>query len=69
MTFEEKATKWLEDNILLPDEELIKELTILLKEQDRDTRHKCAESVLIANDSDLIEKSYAHSAIMNTKGG
>lgn len=56
-------------------QELLKKLTLSYKEQDRDTRHACAENVLTCfdynesnGDSDLalIERSEAHNACMNT---
>ncbi|MCK5609995.1 hypothetical protein KAR91_49435 [Candidatus Pacearchaeota archaeon] len=42
-------------------------IILLLKEQDRDTRHACAEKVNeLAMDNKTI--TYAHNVIMNTKG-
>jgi hypothetical protein len=49
-------------------EETKKALIKLLKEQDRDTRHKCAEAVLSCNEDmsgECIWKSDAHNACMN----
>jgi hypothetical protein len=74
-TAKEKATRWAIDNA--PDYphyiELVDSLTTLLKEQDRDTRHASAESVLSLDGpkgsvgSEWVEKDLAHAAIMNTK--
>lgn len=52
-------------------EKLIDVIRLALKEQDRDTRHACAEAVLGCDKSlyniDLIWKDDAHSACMNVK--
>ena len=69
-TAEEKAEQWLFENMLgfeprfYQDE--IESLTMLLKEQDRDTRHACAEAVnSIALDT--FASTAAHDACMNVK--
>jgi hypothetical protein len=46
MTAEEKAKQFMFDNIQNYSDSLFKKLVILLKEQDRDTRHACAEAVM-----------------------
>lgn len=63
-TFKEKAEYWLNDNVAGWSDSQLQCLTILLKEQDRDTRHKCAEGVLQVTDS-----SHAHNICINVKGG
>ena len=58
-------------------QELLKKLTITYKQQDRDTRHACAENVnkctdwnecgdLSSTTGALISANEAHSACMNT---
>jgi len=65
-TAEEKATEWIKSQNLIYSDNMIKSLALLLKEQDRDTRHACAEAVnRIALDHNTI--SQAHNAVMNTK--
>lgn len=48
-------------------------IRISLKEQDRDTRHACAESILNCIGEKIggtpIDKNEAHSSCMNTRGG
>jgi len=60
----EAATKWcLESGVLSPDgvyfNTLCYVIAVALKEQDRDTRHACAEAVITAADP--------HAACMNVK--
>ena len=66
----EKSVEWLDLNVPGFDErfnaEDVASLSHLLKEQDRDTRHACAEAVnRIAGDNKTI--TYAHGVVMNTK--
>ena len=76
-TAEEKAREWVDDNVVLAlwcgteYSDLYSELALLLKEQDRDTRHACAEAV-----NDITNKTRyladwiipeAHDACMNVK--
>ena len=63
-SLEEKAEQWLNDNIFAWTDTQLKCLTILLKEQDRDTRHACAEATLSI---DWWED--AHDVVMNCRGG
>lgn len=64
-TAEQKAIKWITENLsggsLKGDVDITHALTVLLKEQDRDTRHACAEAVLGTSVSE------AHDIIMNTR--
>lgn len=46
---------------IFDDTELEAAITLALKEQDRDTRHACAEAVLVCKEGD------AHSACMNAR--
>lgn len=61
-----KAEHWLNDNVAGWNKKQLDCLVVLLKEQDRDTRHACAEKV---NELAINHKTitYAHNAIMNTK--
>lgn len=61
-TAKEKAEYWLDDNVSGWHEGQLKCLTVLLKEQDRDTRHACAEASLQCG---TVEG--AHDACMNAK--
>jgi hypothetical protein len=71
MTAEEKAKQWLTASAYSFDDEMINNLAILLKQQDRDTRHACAEAVIalptIPMTESLINKDAAHNTIMNTR--
>jgi hypothetical protein len=71
MNAEEKAKRFMFDNIQNYSDSLFKKLVILLKEQDRDTRHACAEAVIalptIPMTESLINKDAAHNTIMNTR--
>ena len=51
-------------------------LRVALKEQDRDTRHACAEAVMtlpekytIDGDDGYVDVNQAHNTIMNCRGG
>ena len=52
-----------------------KSLILALKEQDRDTRHACAEQVISGAfwsdtaDADVVRANWAHDTIMNCAGG
>lgn len=47
---------------------LKKHLIMALKEQDRDTRHACAE-IVIGMEGDMVNKDHAHFFIMNCRTG
>jgi len=68
-TAEEKAENWLFNNMpgfdVRDNDDDIKSLVILLKEQDRDTRHACAEAVASLSDEGCLDK--AADACMNVK--
>lgn len=78
-----KAEFWLAMNVAGYTDKHIDCLVILLKEQDRDTRHACAEAVLDIKERhkvtiNAVWQSYeeetvclglAHAAIMNCRGG
>ena len=72
-TAEEKARKWLIENMPGNSDTHfnVKSLSKLLKEQDRDTRHQCAENIgSLSIPDNLIGRGVivqAHSIIMNTK--
>ena len=72
----EKVVEWMKEQDYWYSEEyeITESLIILLKEQDRDTRHACAEAVMAEAVSDgydrhgvLISTDQACSTIMNTK--
>ena len=52
----QKAKKWIDENVVLSENcdieysDLYSKLEVLLKEQDRDTRHVCAEKVIQCRD-------------------
>ncbi len=74
-TAEEKAIEWLNDMMPGFDKKYngieMYSLIVLLKEQDRDTRHACAEAVMessgMIGSASLITRSFAHDACMNVK--
>lgn len=72
-TAEEKASEWLDDNMPAPHDDDVASLAILIKEQDRDTRHACAEAVMRVKSKyadfsiEVCWKDEAHDACMNTK--
>lgn len=70
-TIEDKATTWLGDHFYGGwDDKDLSMLVLLLKEQDRDTRHACAEACLNVNTAEslhIISKMY-HDVCMNTSG-
>ncbi len=70
-TAREKAEYWLNDNVAGWNEVQLKCLERLLKEQDRDTRHACADAVInletVGDTESLISKDTAHNACMNVK--
>lgn len=83
MNTKQKAEQFVEDNTDLIMEfgthtydDLVSKINHLLKEQDRDTRHACAEVVAglpseVANDGirDVIGVGDAQMACMNCRGG
>lgn len=55
-TPQEKAERWLNDNVRWWNRNQLDSLVSLLKEQDRDTRHACAkEGVGIATVEDFVK--------------
>ena len=58
-TAEQKVNEFLKRHVRSFTNKQERELIILLKEQDRDTRHACAEAVINSEDP--------HSACMNVK--
>jgi len=67
-TAQDKAEQWLDDNVPEWTATQFRALTVLLKEQDRDTRHACAEAVVNCDDDvsgECIWKDDAHSACIN----
>ena len=70
-TAREKAEAWLEQKVPGYSTDQLLGLTVLLKQQDRDTRHACAEAVsgMIADNvfTDSLARDETFSAIMNTK--
>lgn len=67
-TAKEKAEYWLNDNVAGWTETQLRCLTVLLKEQDRDTRHACAEAVLQQSDSPVLEMIVrCHAACTNAR--
>ena len=74
-TITKKVDDFIEES-QLHDIDLIKfrsALVLLLKEQDRDTRHACAEAVLRCSSQNLsdtlIRKDAAHTACINAQTG
>lgn len=73
-TAEDKAMEWVNKHMHHGYNRMVRSLAILLIEQDRDTRHACAESVLEKNSiagecsaDSIMFRSDAHAAVMNTK--
>ena len=69
-TAQDKAEYWLNDNIAGWTDTQLKALIVLIKEQDRDTRHACAEAVLACENDmsgECIWNNDAHSACMNAQ--
>lgn len=64
-----KAENWLNANVGSWTDEQRDALVVLLKEQDRDTRHACAESCLQANKEQELVCSAFHEVVMNCRGG
>lgn len=64
-TVKEKAEYWLNDNVAGWSETQLRALTVLLKEQDRDTRYACAESCLA--DKTHTNNGFFHDVCMNVK--
>lgn len=69
-TAKQKAAAWVNENVVLAEHcgieysDLIKKLELLLKEQDRDTRHFAAERVnQLALDDNTVRT--AHSVVMD----
>lgn len=68
-TAKEKAEYWLNHNMDYWCKDELDSLITLLKEQDRDTRHACAEACLTATQNEnlhIVSKAY-HDICMNTK--
>ena len=66
----DKAEQWLNDNLEVWNKEQLKSLILLMKEQDRDTRHACAEAVIQCDkdvSGECIWVDDAHSACINVK--
>lgn len=67
-TAKEKALEWLQDAGNVFNDDDVKSLTLLLKEQDRDTRHNCAEAVLEHGGAPSLEMiDRCHNACMNAR--
>jgi len=71
-TAHEKAKEFLLRSNPLCTVNEVMELEMLLKEQDRDTRHACAQKIMDlgaahSGDDDLIERGVAHAACMNAR--
>lgn len=76
-----RATDWITANVILDRDcdieylDLYKKLELLLKEQDRDTRHACAEAILYSDwnhmdvdgVTEVISVDIAHNICINTK--
>lgn len=68
-TARDKAEYWLNDNVAGWNDVHLRTLTTLLKEQDRDTRHACAEAVLQMDEplDPSAAPLIAHDICMNTR--
>lgn len=67
-TARERAEFWLAMNVAGYDEHLVDYLEVLLKQQDKITRHACAEACLEHGDAPSIEMiDRCHDACMNVK--
>ena len=68
-TAEEKATKFLTYFVGTWNAKQERELVKLIKEQDRDTRHACAEAIAFVDDNEEhdVVLGNAIRACMNTK--
>jgi len=62
-TAKERAENWLELYEMDTSPEMVRRIELLLKVQDRDTRHACAESAVTAEDG-----NEAHKAVLNSSG-
>ncbi len=70
-TAREKADAWIRRSVSIYSDSMIDSLEKLLKEQDRDTRHACAEAVIQCNEDvsgECIWKDDAHAACINAVG-
>lgn len=70
-TAREKADAWIRRSVSIYSDSMIDSLEKLLKEQDRDTRHACAEAVIQCNEDvsgECIWKDDAHAACINAIG-
>lgn len=69
--FEKKAYDWLHKNLPIYNGVLTNSVIRLLKEQDKETRHACAEAVLECSSKtmtgNLIQIGEAHAACINAK--
>ncbi len=64
----EKAEDWLKKNGMIYSTEAVSSLALLLREQDRDTRHACAEAVIQCEDVPDEDKiQCCHNVVMNTR--
>jgi len=69
-TVDEKATKICKEIKLPTDGPAFVKIRMALKEQDRDTRHACAEAVIKLDSRQFggeINKDEAHAACMNVQ--
>ena len=65
-TARQKAEYWLNNNVAGWNDTQLVALTMLLKEQDRDTRHACAEAVIQHGDAPALEMiDRCHNACIN----
>ena len=77
MDARQKATHFVDEYMVhskkdgLEYRHLIELLKLLLLEQDRDTRHACAEQILEIEDKEYerIWRDDAYSAVINCRGG
>jgi len=68
-TVQDKAEIWLDQYFVVWNKSHFRSLVLLLKEQDRDTRHACAEAVLQMDEplSTTSAGLIAHDICMNTR--
>lgn len=61
-----RAAEWLEKNGYMATQNTVEELVLLLNEQDRNTRHACAEAIPPSLFDSEIEYNLARAKIMNS---
>ena len=66
-TAEEKAEKWLKDNGMIYSDSTIKSLSIMIKRQDRETRHAASIDFIDGTEEHGDIREWAIRTVMNVK--